>query len=222
MVLEPFPPSPDELRDRAVAERRGVAFLLYRGAGGDQVLLELSDDRDRLTIGRRAGNDVALPWDAEVSRVHAELSRMGADWVVRDDGISHNGTFVNGQRVRGRRLLHGGDAISIGATLVAFCAPSSRSTVSTATAGECEPAPPVTPAQRRVLAALCRPLGRAGYAAPATNRQIASELVISVETVKGTMGALFERFGIRELPQSQKRAALAARGLDVLSGADQR
>ena len=33
--------------------------------------------------------------------MHAELIRMGADWILCDDGLSHNGTFVNGERVRG-------------------------------------------------------------------------------------------------------------------------
>ena len=31
--------------------------------------------------------------------MHAELTRMGGEWVVCDEGMSHNGTFVNGERV---------------------------------------------------------------------------------------------------------------------------
>jgi pSer/pThr/pTyr-binding forkhead associated (FHA) protein len=55
-----------------------------------------------------------------VSRLHAELVQMGADWVVCDDGLSHNGTFVNGERVRGRRRLGAGDIGKVGATLSAL------------------------------------------------------------------------------------------------------
>jgi hypothetical protein len=44
--------------------------------------------------------------------------------------------------------------------------------------------------------------------------------MISVDTVKGTLSALFELFGLTALPQNAKRAALAARALDLL--ADQR
>ena len=40
--------------------------------------------------------------------------------------------------------------------------------------------------------------------------------MISVDTVKGTLSALFELFGLTELPQNQKRAALAARALPLL------
>src|SRR4051812_30819519 len=142
---------PQEIRDRLLAERRGAPFLLFRDARGEQVVLELDAGRERVTIGRRDANDVAVPWDAEVSRVHAELSRMGGDWIVCDEGVSHNGTFVNGSRVRGRKRLRGGDVIAVGDTLIAFCAPSDGSTMATAAAHE--PAPPVavTPAQRRVL-----------------------------------------------------------------------
>ncbi|WP_028063013.1 FHA domain-containing protein [Solirubrobacter soli] len=191
-----------------------MSFLLYRDDIGEQRVFELDDERERVTIGRRPANDVALPWDAEVSRVHAELAHMGGDWVVCDEGVSHNGTFVNGQRVRGRRRLRGGDVVSVGDTQLTFCAPGGGSTVATTLAREPVPAVAVTPAQRRVLEALCRPLQDGGYAAPASNQQIADELVLAVETVKGTLKALFERFGLEHLPQNQKRAALARAFLD--------
>ena len=208
--------TPEEIRDRVVATRRGVPFLLYRDGDGEQVVVDLADDRERVTIGRRATNDVAVPWDGEVSRVHAELVRMGGDWIVCDDAISHNGTFVNGERVRGRRRLRAGDAISVGDTVISFCAPEGYSMVATAPAHDTTPPVAVTPAQRRVLEALCRPLERSAYAAAASNQQIADELVLSVETVKGTLTSLFELFGVDELPQNQKRAALATRGLALL------
>src|SRR4051794_22674179 len=105
------------------------AFLLFRGATGEQRLVELAGER--LTIGRRASNDVALPWDEQVSRVHAELVRMDADWVLCDEGVSHNGTFINGERVRGRRRLRDGDAITVGESLLAFCTPAGQSFAAT-------------------------------------------------------------------------------------------
>ena len=110
-----------------LAQRRGVPFLLFRDGAGEQAVYEL--DRERVTIGRRAGNDIALTWDHEVSRVHAELTRMGDDWVLCDEGLSHNGTFVNGKRVVGRRLVRGGDMIAVGDTQLAFCAASGGSSI---------------------------------------------------------------------------------------------
>jgi pSer/pThr/pTyr-binding forkhead associated (FHA) protein len=190
-----------------------LPFLLYRDAEGRQLVYELRGER--ATIGRRAASDVALGWDAEVSRLHAEITHAGGDWVVHDEGLSHNGTYVNDERVRGRRRLEDGDVLGIGATLLAFCLPGGRTTVAPTRTAD-RPAPvALTPAQRRVLIALCRPLRGSGYAAPASNQRIAEELVLSIETVKGTLSALFQRYGLADLPQNQKRAALAARGLEL-------
>ena len=71
----------------------------------------------------------------------------------------------------------------------------------------------LTPAQRRVLIALCRPFKDSTYATPATNQQIADELVVSVDAIKSTLRALFEVFGVDALPQNQKRASLALQAL---------
>lgn len=50
-----------------------------------------------VTIGREPGNSIVVS-DLLVSRRHAEFRRSGGAWQVRDLA-SHNGTFVNGQRV---------------------------------------------------------------------------------------------------------------------------
>ena len=64
-------------------------------------------------------------------------------------------------------------------------------------------------AQKRVLLALCRPFKDASaFVTPATNQEIAAELYLSVEAVKKHMRALFERFGVEELPQYEKRNRL--------------
>src|SRR3954454_964917 len=117
--------TPRELTDRIAAERAGSAFLLYRNGHGNQVILPLRGER--VTIGRRPSNDVALDWDSEVSRAHATLERSGDDWTLVDDGLSHNGTYVGGDRITGRRRLQDGDVISVGATAIAFCAPGGGS-----------------------------------------------------------------------------------------------
>ena len=206
--------SPEELRDRIAAERRGAPFLVYRTGAGEQMLIDLGA---ALRASRSAGatsNDVVLDWDARVSRVHAALERVGEEWAIMDDGISHNGTWVNGERITSRRRLRDGDTISVGATVVVFRTPpgssASRPTVSAVGphVGEL-----LTPAQRRVLVALCRPFKDSQYATPASNQRIADELVISVNTVKGTLRALFAVFGIDDLPQNEKRASLALQAL---------
>jgi hypothetical protein len=73
----------------------------------------------------------------------------------------------------------------------------------------------LTPAQRRVLVALCRPFRDSPAASPASDRDIAAELGDGVDAVKTTMRALFDLFGIEDLPQNRKRAALALHALRV-------
>jgi hypothetical protein len=67
--------------------------------------------------------------------------------------------------------------------------------------------------QRRVLIALCRPVHDSASETPATNRQIAAEVYLSVDAVKAHLRVLFERFGLSELPQNEKRARLVATAL---------
>jgi FHA domain len=57
----------------------------------------------RLTVGRAAASDVCLDFDPEVSNLHAELERIGEHWVLVDDGLSKNGTFVT---AKGSAALH--------------------------------------------------------------------------------------------------------------------
>src|SRR4051794_10929937 len=63
-----------ELKDRLAAERCGHPFLIMRGEDAAQILVELPEaGPSTWTIGRAAECDIAMPWDAQVSRVHAEL-----------------------------------------------------------------------------------------------------------------------------------------------------
>lgn len=212
--LDPHVAAPREISERIAAERRGTPFLLYRDGADRQAIFELAGAGDRVTVGRRVGNDVALPWDGQASRVHAELVRVGLDWTVCDDGLSRNGTFVNGERVDARRRLRDGDTVMVGATTLVFRAPSEESVTAPTLSGERPVTSAVlTPAQRRVLVALCRPFRDSAHALPATNQQIAGELSISVDTVKSTLRALFEAFDLVSLPQNEKRQRLAVTAL---------
>ena len=206
--------TPAELEARNEAQRRGAPFLLYRDGDAAQVIRGLGDAPDRLTIGRSTNNDVALPWDREVSRVHASLERLGDEWTFVDDGRSHNGSFIDGARVQGRQRLRDGDEIKLGQTHIVFRRPTGRESLRTATSQQ-RTTPKISEAQLRVLTALCRPYVDNTYAVPATNKQIADELIIGVETVKTHMRALFDAFELGELPQHQKRAALAQRALET-------
>jgi hypothetical protein len=210
-----FPPhslSAAKLTALRAAEREGGPFLAFKD-DSDELRLELLGDRDRITIGRSNQNALALTWDPEVSRTHAQLELVGGDWTLVDDGLSRNGSFVNGERVVGRRRLEDGDLVRIGRTPVLFRRPgvATESTVVADQAGLVR----ISEAQRRVLVALCRPLATDPRAVPATNRQIAEELHLSQNGVKTHIRALFAKLGIDQLPQYSKRTELAHRALDL-------
>ena len=204
---------PNELKRRIELERRGRPFLEYRDGAGRQMLRDLPD-RGTLSIGRDDEADISLAFDKQVSRLHAELHRMGPEWVIADDGLSRNGTFVGGERVVGTRRLHNGDAIRAGSTVLVYCDPSASETGGTETAGKGSGPVVITDMQRRVLVALCRPFRAGGeFATPATNKAIAEEVYLSVQAVKRHVRDLCDRFEIGDLPQNQKRLTLAEQAI---------
>lgn len=208
-------PSPRELKAVIEAERTGQPFLQWRDGAGEQHIVMLTPDRARVTIGRREQSDVALTWDAEVSRTHALLEPVGEEWTVIDDGLSRNGSFVNGNRVHGRQRLHDRDQMCFGNTHVVFRGSGGeRGSDSTARAAGSPNAIPLTERKRRVLVALCRPVVDSRMATPATNPQIAEEVFVSVDAVKAVLRELFDQFGLGELPQNEKRSKLVSIVLD--------
>jgi pSer/pThr/pTyr-binding forkhead associated (FHA) protein len=205
--LGPHASTPAELQAQIEADRQGHPYLLFHDGHGRQRIVPLGEAGLRHTVGRAATAEICLDWDDQVSRVHAEIEALSGSWTVVDDGLSRNGTFVNEEPVSGRRRLRGGDTLRFGSTRIAFRSPN-RTLGETVDAGR-GAAPRLTEAQRRVLIELCRPCaGRAGPAAPATNRQIADRLFLSVEGVKTHVRTLFQRFGVEDLPQNAKRARL--------------
>jgi pSer/pThr/pTyr-binding forkhead associated (FHA) protein len=113
----------DESAQEADARRLGDPYLVYTDSAGSERVLSMPDAWSRVTIGRGMASDVPLGWDPEVSTVHATLERLGDDWVLVDEGLSRNGSFVNGERVQGRRRLIDGDELRFGDTTVRFRAP---------------------------------------------------------------------------------------------------
>ena len=145
--------------------------------------------------------------------MHCEIECVGGYWTVSDEGLSRNGTFVNEERIAGRRRLYDGEVVRVGATRLLFRAPadeSGRTKTTAAKHGET----PLSDRQRAILAALARPFVEAsGLATPASNREIADELHLGVDAVKGHLRVLYARFEFDRLPQHEKRVRLAERAL---------
>ena len=71
---------------------------------------------DELVIGRMVSGEGELSDDVELSRRHARIARDARGELGIEDLGSANGTFVNGERVRGRRVLKVGDSVRVGST----------------------------------------------------------------------------------------------------------
>jgi len=193
--------TPSELQERLAAERSDTPFVELRDGEGVQRLVALTG---AMTVGRSPASGIALIWDAQVSRSHASIEVIDGVWTVLDDGRSTNGTFVNEERVQGRRPLRHLDVIRVGATRLRFHDPSEAGTDSKLTEVASSVAvPTLTPAQLRVLAALCRPAD-----GPASNEEIADELTVSIDTVKTHMRALFDAFHLQSSAPYRKRFEL--------------
>lgn len=214
MASDSHATSAPELKAQIEAERGGRPFLVYRDAEGEQRIVVVEEDMTTLWVGRGEAAGLRLDWDAEVSALHAQLEVVHDECTLLDDGLSRNGSFVGAERVDGRRLLRDGDTLRFGRTSVLYRKPGAEGPEATAVAAEMSSAAAVSPGQRRVLLALCRPFKEeAPFATPATNQEIAGELHLSVDAVKTHMRALFEKLEVESLPQNQKRVALVQRAL---------
>ena len=138
-----------------------------------------------------------------MSRSHASIEAIDGVWTVLDDGRSTNGTFVNEERVQNRRTLRHLDVIRVGATRLRFHDPSEAADSKLTEVASKARVPQLTPAQLRVLVALCRPPD-----GPASNEEIADELTVSIDTVKTHMRALFDAFHLQASAPYRKRFEL--------------
>lgn len=216
-MQEKRPPSAPELKAQIEAEREGRPFLVFRDGDEEQRIVAFEADAGELWVGRGQSADVRLEWDEEVSGLHAQIALVRDECTLVDDGLSRNGSFVNEERVHGRRHLRDGDSLRFGKTQVLYRRPGSGTGAEeTVIATDTPAAATVSPAQRKVLLALCRPYkDGASFATPATNQQIGAELHLSVDAVKTHMRALFEKLEVGDLPQNRKRVALVERALQT-------
>jgi predicted component of type VI protein secretion system len=143
--------------------------------------------------------DIVLADDRAVSALHAELACLGGTWILSDDGLSKNGTFVNGRRLTGRRRLRGGDELSIGRTRLVFHEAASREQCT-------ESGPGPTAGERALLDALA-----ADDRVPATDTAIAAALERPLAHVREELAGLCAHFEITSDDPVVARAELARR-----------
>jgi pSer/pThr/pTyr-binding forkhead associated (FHA) protein len=66
-------------------------------------------------VGREDSNEISLPLDKFISRRHARIMVIEPECFL-EDLDSTNGTFVDGERLRGRILLEKGKLFRVGKT----------------------------------------------------------------------------------------------------------
>jgi predicted component of type VI protein secretion system len=103
--------------------------------------------KDVMTIGRDVNNDLVIN-DSEVSRNHSRLTSQSGGYLI-EDLASTNGTFVNGQRLIGPKLLNSSDVVGLGETIVLEYSYVADSGATVVAAGPVRPmmsaAPPTAP-----------------------------------------------------------------------------
>jgi hypothetical protein len=169
--------------------------------------------RERLTIGRDAENDLALP-SKKVSREHAEIRFERGRWVLEDRG-SFNGTFLNANRLLpGVPVpLHHADRIGIGPETILFSWPGQVADEETTEPHEVDAVDGsrLSPLQTQVVKCLCGPwLEGASMESLPSNEQIAALLGTpgATETVKATLRRVYVKAGLQSMPAHAKRRAL--------------
>ena len=98
----------------------GALRLVVRGGLGRGRTLIVEDE---IVVGRLSTLDGALAPDHSISRRHARITRAKDGAFAVEDEHSRNGTFVNGERLEGRRVLRTGDQLKIGSTVFEATAP---------------------------------------------------------------------------------------------------
>jgi hypothetical protein len=112
------------LRTERSSKTKRSAADTRRGAATKLVILEPKSLKGQthlisgeITIGRDTSCTLPITDDTYVSGIHARVSVQDGQPLIEDLG-STNGSFHNGNRFSGLKLLHPGDRIQIGRTVI--------------------------------------------------------------------------------------------------------
>jgi pSer/pThr/pTyr-binding forkhead associated (FHA) protein len=96
------------------ARGRASRLVILEPKARRGMTVELAGD---VTLGREPGCTIMIDDDAYVSQLHLRVFDYEGQPMVEDLG-STNGTFHNGSKLVGAKLLHPGDRIQVGTTLI--------------------------------------------------------------------------------------------------------
>ena len=185
-------------------------MLTWRDGDGGLEILVLRPDQFYL-IGRLPTMSVVIAWDTKVSKLHAELNCKGGEWVIADDGLLSNGTWINGKRIAQSTRLRDKDIVRVGVTLLAFHAATSRKDITTTAIGDRDDGlTAFDDVDRAVLVELCRDYVEHSRPNAVESSKIAAPLNLTVWAVKKRLGKMYQACDLDGLPRGAKRAELMA------------
>jgi DNA-binding CsgD family transcriptional regulator len=160
-----------------------------------------------IRIGRAADNDVVLSSEPTVSRYHAEVAFGDDGWLIRDMG-SHNGTYINGERLGEAASEPFGttDIVTLGAVTLRLMEVDESDGLTVADGRGSELHRLLTALSQREREVLTL------VAQGKTDDRVAAELYISVKTVHSHLDRIRDKTGVRrraELTRVAVRLGLA-------------
>src|SRR5205823_3618450 len=97
-----------------------AAMAVLRVTAGPHPGQLLPLEKERVIIGRLPSCDIVLELGS-ISRQHVQILRVEEEFFVEDLG-SRNGSFLNGQKIEGRRKLSENDELKVGEAVFRFYA----------------------------------------------------------------------------------------------------
>lgn len=114
-AARPVPqPAPAGRRDKRQARRRASRLVVLEPRSRRGLTVTIAGE---ITLGREPDCTISIDDDAYVSSLHLRVFDYEGQPMVEDLG-STNGTFHNGVRLTGTKLLHPGDRLQVGTTVI--------------------------------------------------------------------------------------------------------
>jgi two-component system, NtrC family, sensor kinase len=105
-----------KVKDNSAKKKKAsVEDTILRVVGGPAAGREIPVKGDKVSVGRAISADISIP-DTVISRTHVILVRDGDGWKIKDLG-STNGTWVQGEKIKGEAELPLKTPVRIGNTL---------------------------------------------------------------------------------------------------------
>ncbi len=116
------PPPPTESKTDKLNSKNGIDNVVVRVVGGPAAGREIPIKSESVSLGRAISADISIP-DTVLSRTHIIISYENSQWKIKDLG-STNGTWIKGEKIKGKVDLPIKTPVRIGNTLFELTIPT--------------------------------------------------------------------------------------------------